>query len=59
MTKAIFKKIILNAKSEEAFNYAHSKEYREKRIKSEKKLLSLSSIRGKRPAQNFLKLTIG
>jgi len=59
MTKAIFEKIIFTINSEEAINYAHSKEYMLKRAKLEKNLLSLVSIRKKRPNLKFLKTAIG
>ena len=59
MTKAIFEKIIFSVNSEIAINYAHSKEYILKRAKSDKKFLSLVSIRKRKPNLNFLKTAIG
>ena len=59
MTKAIFEKIIFTVNSEIAINYAHSKEYMQKRVESDKKFLSLVSIRKRKPNLNFLKTAIG
>ena len=59
MTKAIFEKIIFSVNAEIAINYAYSREYILKRAKSDKKFLSLVSIRKRRPNLNFLKTVIG